>query len=1115
MSFLENFFLFDSNQLLLVEGSYNYWLVFLSVFIAIFASWISLYMLDRFSSVQHKGSRYLILTTASLALGGAVWSMHFIGMLSFDLCTKVEYNELLTIFSILPSFIAASFALSSISKEKISFRERTLSGVVVGSGIGAMHYMGMAAMDMNLKLLYDPYLFLLSLLVAITLAILALYVRFGLRAAKFKISNTVVIFISGIVMGIAISGMHYTGMAAARFISVTGQVVQSHDYDQTFLAISVSIGIFLLIGSAVLTNIFIRYKDLVRNLQASESRLRAIIETAADAVVMINTKGVIQEFNQSAEKMFGWTSDEVVGRKINMLMPNPHQADHDSYLSHYLTTGEAKIIGVGREAHGIRKDGSLFPIRLAIGHAKLPKDDLFVGFISDITERKVIEDALKQNEERLRSFIENIPGVAYRCLVDEYWTTIFMSDAIQNLAGYPASDFLQPNRKRTFSDIMHPDDKGHVANMMQNAIYTKDTFVLNYRIIHKNGDIRWVLEYGGVVLDDDGNIKCLDGVILDNTDRKTIEDALIESKEKAEMAAITKTTFLANMSHEIRTPMNAIIGFTEVLLSGELLDHQRKHLDTVRNSAKSLLRLLNDILNSAKLEKGAVELEEIDFSLIRLIDQVKSVMSIEAKNKGLDFIINFDPNLEEFYKGDSLRIRQILTNLLGNAIKFTNKGFVKLSILRDGEVLHFLIRDSGIGISKDRLERIFDPFTQADVSMSRKFGGTGLGTTISKQLVELMRGRIWVESELDVGSIFHFTLPLKKGKVVQDKPDIGKFKLPRLKILIVDDVYQNVELISLVLSSNEHSVGVARNGKEAVLMYLGSGFDLVLMDIQMPEMDGLEATRKIREHETKNSLKRVPIIALSASVFDEDKISAKNAGMDGFVTKPIETEILFREIAKILNLNIEPISEEDIPINSKIEEYFQFQRGGKLFGTESKYLKMLESFFEDYGSEIRSSISLYNNKQDLSGFLHKLRGVSSNLGISKISASIVNLETKQLTDELQIQDLQQLIEDFDDSFRRFGEIQSKSESKENINSENNTTASLSDKENVKLLEILDAVIVSLARGSISEKDWSDLIRLISKSEYSDSIIYLEERVSQFDFESIIDELNSIREKHLG
>ncbi|TGN11080.1 MHYT domain-containing protein [Leptospira ilyithenensis] len=1114
MGVLEKFFLFETNQVVFVEGSYNYWLVSLSVFIAIVASCISLYVLNQISLVHIKSSRYLLLITASLALGSAVWSMHFIGMLSFDLCTKVDYNEVWTILSILPSFVASSFALSYISKDKISFKELALGGTIVGSGIGAMHYMGMAAMDMSPKLLYDPYLFLLSLVVAITLAILALYIRFGLKDIRFQLSDPVVILISGIVMGIAISGMHYTGMAAARFVSPKGQLIQSHESDQFFLAISVSIGILLFIGSVVLTNIFIRYKDLVQNLQTSESRLRAIIETAPDAVVMINTKGVIQEFNESAEKMFGWNSNEVIGQKINMLMPNPHQTEYDNYLFNYLTTGDAKIIGTGREAHGIKKDGSLFPIRLAIGHTKLPQDDLFVGFISDITERKLIEDALKQNEERLRSFIENIPGVAYRCLVDEDWTTIFMSDAIETLAGYHASDFLQPNRIRAFSDIMHPDDKGHVANMIQNAIYTKDTFVLNYRIIHKNGNIRWVLDYGGVILDDQGNIKCLDGVILDNTDRKIIEEALIDSKEKAEMASMIKTTFLANMSHEIRTPMNAIIGFTEVLLSGELLDQQKKHLDTVRNSAKSLLRLLNDILNSAKLEKGAVELEEIDFSLIRLIDQIKSVISIEAKNKGLEFIINFDPKLGEFYKGDSLRIRQIITNLLGNAIKFTDKGFVKLSVLLDGEVLHFLIRDSGIGISKDRLEKIFDPFTQADVSMSRKYGGTGLGTTISKQLVELMHGRIWVESELGVGSIFHFTLPLTKGNVVHDKPDIEKFKLPRLKVLIVDDLYQNVELISLILSSNKHTVGVARNGKEAVKIYLSSEFDLILMDIQMPEMDGLEATQKIREYEKTNSLERVPIIALSASVFEEDKISAKNAGMDGFVTKPIETEILFREIARTLNLNLEVISEKEEQPNSAAEEYFQFQRGIKLFGSESKYLKMLEGYFEDYKSEINSSVSLYTNKQELTSLLHKLKGVSSNLGISKIMNSLTNLEKKLITDEIQLEDLNHLIKEFDDSFLNFTE-HAKYQSDTKINYENKSDKVLSEGEHRLFLEALEANIFSLARGSISERQWNDLIGLISKTKHYDSIQYLEERISQFDFESTISELNSIKEIYLG
>lgn len=1112
IEFLKHYFILDADQLSFVEGSYNYWLVSLSIFISIFASWISLYMLKRFSNLENQYSRLAILFTSSFSMGGAVWSMHFIGMMSFDLCTKVTYHKSITILSILPSFIASYFALQTLNKKKITRKELISVGILVGAGIGFMHYMGMAAMEMRPKLMYDPYLFFISLVVAISLAILSIFIQFRLKETKLKIKTKYLTLISGIVMGSAISGMHYTGMAAARFVIDPTQVLDKTNSDQFFLAALVSFGSIFVIGSAVVTIAFISYKDLFQNLLKSESRLRAIIETAADAIVMINTKGIVQEFNITAEKMFGWKAKEIIGKNVKILMPDPFQRDHDQYLSNYLRTGEAKIIGSGRETIAIRKDGTTFPIRLAIGHTKLPQDDVFVGLISDISDRVLIENALKENEEQLKSFIQNIPGVVYRCLVDEHWTSVFISDSILNLSGYPSSDFLEPNRKRTFTEIIHPEDRIHVSNMIQNAIDTADTFVLNYRIIQKSGDIRWVLEYGGLVLDENQKVKFLDGVILDNTDRRMIEEALIESKEKAELAAMTKTTFLANMSHEIRTPMNAILGFTEILLAGDLIGNQKKQLETVKNSARSLLRLLNDVLNSAKLDKGAVELEVFDFSLVSLVDQVCSAMSIEAKRKGLRFQYKISEGINDYYKGDSLRIRQILTNLIGNAIKFTKEGFIQLNVSAKGGEVLFHIEDSGIGIAADRLEKIFDPFTQADVSMSRKFGGTGLGTTISKQLVELMRGMIWVKSELGVGTHFYVSIPLEIGNPVLEINENIQFDLPKLKVLIVDDVKQNVELIQLLMTTNGHEVEIANNGREALEVYKSKTFDLVLMDIQMPEMDGLEATRQIRILEKVNNL-RVPILALSASVFEEDRISAKEAGMDGFVSKPIDLQDLFFEIRKTITNFASPndISVKNKP--TKENEIFSLDRGIQLFGSIEKYTKMLNGFFFDIEKDVKEWNKYNRDPIGQQTFLHRLKGVSSNLGIYPISDECIRLEKKIQGSKLSNEDFESFKSVFTEAQLQFQSQFSHLQSGF-INMENDKVSI--PKENLgKVGNLIQTLKDSFSKGSYLQEEWRTLSRLLQNTELDPIRFEIESSISQFDFEATVQKLKNLETQIFG
>ncbi len=850
---------------LLTYGIYSPGLVALSVLVAIFSSWMGLQMAGAAAAAQVRVLRITALLTGSLALGSGVWAMHFIGMLAFDLCTRVDYDPAITIASMLPSVGASFVALSLTGRKRIGARQLSLGGVLVGAGIGAMHYTGMAAMQMQLAQRYDPWMFALSIVVAVVLATLALWVRFGLIALQHRLNPAWRLLLAATVMGCAIAGMHYTGMAAARFVGEVPAGVRGSS-NTTFLALAVSLITVAFTVFVMAANGWLRYRAMFRQLSQSASWMRTLLATAVDGVVTIDAQGVIQEFNAAAERIFGWKRSEVVGRNMTLLIADPEQSGQGGlmgYLENFRRSGRDTVAGVDGEGLGRHKDGRVIPLRRALGHGRLGEQDLFVCFITDISERR-------QREEDLR-----------------------------------------------------------------------------------------------------------------------------EAKERAEQAAAARAAFLANMSHEIRTPMNSILGFTDILLHDDLTPEQRRHLDVVRTAGRSLLRLLNEILDSAKLDKGAMELDLADFDLVALIDELSSTLGAELRRKQLTIAIACGQDVPRHVHGDELRLRQILTNLLGNALKFTETGGITLAVaLEDGQ-LHFRVQDTGIGIAPNRLESIFEPFTQADASMSRRFGGTGLGTTISKQLVELMGGRIWAESTLGQGSTFHVLLPLAAAR--QALPSATHPQrmaaLPPLRILAVDDVPQNLELLTLLLGKQGHSVVCAGGGAVALELLAETRFDLVLMDIQMPGMNGLDTTRRIRADEAARAAARLPVIAMTASVLEEDRAATRGAGMDGFASKPVDPVLLSHEMARVLGLAVAdaPVAETPATAGTAVLDVAQ---GLRRWGDQDAYHHALQTFATAQGGSVGALAQLLQ-AQDLPGaqaLAHKVKGVAANIGLTPLAAALGALE---------------------------------------------------------------------------------------------------------------------------
>lgn len=506
----------------------------------------------------------------------------------------------------------------------------------------------------------------------------------------------------------------------------------------------------------------------------------------------------------------------------------------------------------------------------------------------------------------------------------------------------------------------------------------------------------------------------LDGVVVifnDITQRKEQEHLLALAKEKAESANQAKSEFLANMSHEIRTPMNAVIGFSELALDCQNEAEKHTYLKQILDSSKSLLGILNDILDFSKIEARQLSIENKVFNLNQLLNNLQRMFELRAQEKGLLFTLNKDENLPEYLLGDPLRLRQILTNLLGNAFKFTERGAVKLDVVQlartDKRIsLIFKLQDSGIGMSQSQLESLFKPFSQADNSITRRFGGTGLGLSISRNLAHLMGGEITVESAPNIGSQFSFQVDLPAANAAQIASEISQRDATNLlnnasnasevlqhkKVLLVEDNHVNQLLATRLLQKLNIEVALAQNGQEAINSLESDTYDFVLMDIQMPIMDGLEATRRIRQNPLLTNL---PIIAMSAGVtLDEQALCAK-VGMSAFIGKPIDFNELKNTLFEHLSItsNTNPLSDQFV---LKIAG-FSDKRLAELLdimGDKTIVLALIQSLRSDFKAIVPDFAKHVEtgNFTEAKRMIHTLRGVAANLGADDITGAANTVE---------------------------------------------------------------------------------------------------------------------------
>jgi PAS domain S-box-containing protein len=515
-----------------------------------------------------------------------------------------------------------------------------------------------------------------------------------------------------------------------------------------------------------------------------------------------------------------------------------------------------------------------------------------------ITALQAEIDERKQTEELLDRFFTD--SLDMLCVADMRGYFQRLNPAWERTLGFTAGELCS----RPFLDFIHPDDREITSAEIKRLSEGANTISFENRYRCRDGTYRWLLWNATPLL----SRQLIYAGARDITERKFSEEKVKKLKETAEAASRSKSDFLAHMSHEIRTPMNAIIGMADLLWETPLNAEQRQYIRIFRRAGLSLLNLLNDVLDLSKIESGHIELEEIDFDLRELLDNVCELLAIRAHEKRLEIACRIMPDVPTSVRGDPNRLRQILTNLLGNAIKFTENGEVVLRVEREREndrsgYLRFAISDTGIGIPEEKLARVFESFTQVDASTTRKYGGSGLGLTITKYLVELMGGRIWVESKLGVGSTFYFTAPFGAARETVVQPGVRPLDLKGLRTLVVDDNSTNRLILTETLAAWGALLTTAENGPQALSELLraretGEPYDLVLLDCRMPGMDGFQLAEQIQNYP---GLAAMTVLMLTSEDRSGDMARCRRLGIDTYLVKPIQRSELSKAIQSALS----------------------------------------------------------------------------------------------------------------------------------------------------------------------------------------------------------------------
>ena len=680
-----------------------------------------------------------------------------------------------------------------------------------------------------------------------------------------------------------------------------------------------------------LVNVLDEMGEKIESQMRSLKLVQYAVDSSSVATYWINPDARITYVNESACRSLGYSKDELVKLPVAEIDPRWPVEHWPERLEKIKSEGSLNFESIHR-----RKDGSTFPVEVTATFFMFNEVEYIFAFVADITHRKQAEEEIRKLNEDLEKRVEERTAELKKLsetveqspvtvvITDKNGTIEYVNPTFCEITGYSAKEAIGQN-PRILKSGNNPESfyKDLWDTILSGRVWRGE--LLNRK---KNDEEFWESASISPIKNDDGEITHFVAVKEDITAKKQMEEELIQSKRAADEANKAKSDFVANMSHEIRTPMNAVIGMTHLALKTELTHKQRDYLNKIESSANSLLGIINDILDFSKIEAGKLDIESVEFNLDNVLDNLANLVTVKAQEKeDLEILFATSRKVPRSLVGDPLRLGQILINLANNAVKFTESGEILVSTelvnYNEGQVtLKFSVSDTGIGLTEDQIDNLFQAFTQADTSTTRKFGGTGLGLTISKRLVEMMGGKIWVESQLGQGSTFSFTANFSLGKEKAKERFVPSADLSGMKVLVVDDNANSRQILEKTLDSFSFEVALAASGEEGLAELEGAPkdqpYDLVIMDWKMPGMDGIEASKLIKSH--KGLSKIPPIILVTAYAREEIRQRAKQLGLEGFLFKPVSPSVLLDAIMQAMGQEVRKVSRVDRKKEDNAEE---------------------------------------------------------------------------------------------------------------------------------------------------------------------------------------------------